>query len=204
MSFNPDSAVELDESAELDDFMSGLDRKIKGMRLQVLNDAFKELVTVARRENAKLLDDAVTKFGEKLDSCFLESGSIGKIGGELESLSGSVTKLTSSVEAIGSGDKNESSKLDSVPEMLQSISSDHGDMSKDLRKLRDKIDLLPAQPTVTASAGLSETDATMLRTILLAIQSLGVASNKPKPSWVFRIERDDYARISNIVATPRD
>lgn len=201
--FNPDLAEPVDEDSdmsEMDGFLERLDKRAKSFRVTMIADAFKELANVAKEERGKLLsvaakdfaalvEEEVAKATESItkhvcDACETHVAEHAKIMAQGEQLSTKLGRLDKLIRDLTTASRDDQTAASSVAVMAQ---------------IRDSVAGLQSALTVRAQAEEANEGAS-LSAILAAVRELKSVPPPPKPIWNFRIVRDDYLRISNVIA----
>lgn len=184
--------VSTDES-EFEDFMAGLDRKAKSFRSKIIADAFGELVKAAREERKMLLKSAVGDFTSLVEG--IVSDAVKKMA---DSAASNAVDVGSSVADVSSAQKRVEKSVAQLKTMAQSQSPMDASTRAMLSSIQSSISNLSAR---IDSYEAREADGDALASIRKLIES-----QKPipvaRPAYNLKVIRDDWMKITNIVATP--
>lgn len=198
--FNPDNAVEVEDDV-FDRFMEQMSARSQTKQLQQATDALRVLLEMTRKDSENLLskykeefDQLIKKRDEQLKDTLSEVVQEAAAGAQDQ------TKLV--IDAVGESSDLMVSKADNLSTAL-------GRVEKSVRDLASAPK--GVEPDNAAIRGLVAEVAMLRSKIELprddkmgALMDL-VRSMKeavpPKKSWRFSVERDEYARIKNVIAT---
>lgn len=197
--FNPDRAEPVDEDAEAEDLFAKIEAKAKSFRGSFISDTFRELGNVAKAERGQLLSAATKEFAAT-------------VGEEIDEAATTISKAVC--------DSCEESRTAHAKAVTQgeAITTSLGRVEKMLRVAAAKLPDAPEAPTAVLGAVQAATDNiradlhsahqscvaadnAMLQAILAAVEASKAQPAPKRPTWNFKIERDDHSRISNVIAT---
>jgi hypothetical protein len=194
--FDPDRAVEVDETAddsELETFLESIDKKAKSFRSQIIGDAFRELAQSAKAERGKLLDAAAGKFSSEaakernaaidaLNKRVLAAQN--KFDSRVEKLLEAQDKLAALVAEIDSRGKGDAGAVKAIESAL----------ADSTQALRSELATMERQRRQDHAA------------ITAALDALETPEEKPDDSpakWKFTFARDHLGRIDGEVVATR-
>jgi len=198
--FNPENAEmvdDADEASDLEGFLGRVDMSVKSMRVRVIEEAFRELTKVAKKERSELLDAATTKFCEEMEKCReAMCGDIEKVGAQVGKVADGVTAIASDAAVQA---KRSNNRLDALNVRTK-------DICECTTRMHERMDAQEAASRAPVAPPASDPHAaetaTALKAILASLEQIRATPAPTRPSYNFRIVRDDFARASNIIATP--
>jgi hypothetical protein len=198
--FDPENAEMVDdaeEASELEGFLGRVDTSVKSIRVRVIEEAFRELTKVAKKENNRLLDAASEKFCE-------EMGKVQEaVCADVAKVETTVGKVAESVATIAAEAATQAKRANNRMDALNAKSKEMEECMKEMAAMAKQPPMAAPMPDMEDDTE-EEDDAPdpRIQTILDAVQKLQNTPAPARPTWNFKIQRDDYARISNIIATP--
>lgn len=207
--FNPDRAILVDETDDIGDEIDGLlgriDAKAQSLRTKVIADLFREFDKLVKQERETILAEAmkdcrttiealnaaVTKISESVTASGAKAGDVqGDVLAKTETLALGQIRLEKMLRAM---DARDAAKPDIVPGTAQMVSDA---VSQALAGLKNDIVLLAEKQ--------NGDDLATRQGMLDAIQAVKRVEPMKRSGWNFKVERDERARITNVVATPAD
>ena len=207
MSFNPDRAVMVDddlESDELDSILPQMDAKMKKFRAQIIADAFKEWAASAKAERRQLVDTAMEKCAEMMEKerPLMVQAVATELRSSYDRLRTFTDKIAASHEKMEKTMKDGLSKA-SQPSLTRQMVAE--EVATALAEF--KASMATEQATKEAQEGraMEEGNGAKPHEHMAAMIEEAIKRSMPKRGgWTFKVVRDRYNKIEDVLAMPAE
>ena len=193
--FDPENAEMVDEAVEtelMESFTQKIDKQMATIRDQLIATAIKEQAAARAKEQEKLVSKISDAFSQ------LVKTSAEEVCARVETVSKTVDSVAKVADSVAAELELQSKRANNRMDALNAKSKE---LSETLTALANKP---PPEPPEEEDDEDEEDDQPdpQIKAILEVVQKLQNTPAPARPTWNFQVKRDDYSRITNIIATP--